>query len=91
MSVSILEQETHISFMRNDESAVIYTSDTTMITKFDKLVEKNPDEWTVLEETENGKTYKAPVGLVSYRSKSKKMTAEQKKELSERAKKNFHA
>lgn len=39
MGLQIEEQETHISFMRGDQRAIIYTSDTTMMTKFNKLVE----------------------------------------------------
>ena len=39
MALQIEEQETHVNFMRGDERARIYTSDTSMITKFNKLVE----------------------------------------------------
>ena len=45
MSLMVEEQETHINFMREDKRAVIYTSDTTMITKLNKLVEKSDTEW----------------------------------------------
>lgn len=36
---------THVNFNRNDDRAVIYTSDTTMMTKFNKLVEIAGTEW----------------------------------------------
>lgn len=38
MSVMIEEQETCINFMRGDDRAMIYTSDTTTMTKLNKLV-----------------------------------------------------
>ena len=39
MSLLIKEQETHINFNRDNERATVYTSDTTMMTKLNKLVE----------------------------------------------------
>ncbi len=36
---------THVNFNRNDDRAVIYTSDNTMMTKFNKLVEIAGTEW----------------------------------------------
>lgn len=39
MGLTIEEQETHINFSRGDSRAEIYTSDTTMMTKLNKLVE----------------------------------------------------
>ena len=38
MGVPIYEQETTISFSRDEDFADIYTSDTTMMTKYDKFV-----------------------------------------------------
>ena len=40
MSVPVNEQETTISFMRNSDKAIIYTSDKTMLTKLHKLAKK---------------------------------------------------
>lgn len=37
MGLMIEEQETHINFSRGDERAKIYTSDTTTITRLNKL------------------------------------------------------
>ena len=37
MGVSIAEQETSINIMRDSEYAEIYTSDSTMMTKYDKF------------------------------------------------------
>lgn len=39
MGVSIAEQETSINIMRDSEYAEIYTSDSTMMTKYDKFAE----------------------------------------------------
>lgn len=45
MGLSIEEQETHINFMRGDGRAEIYTSDTTMMTKLNKLIRLPNTEW----------------------------------------------
>lgn len=93
MGLQIEEQETHISFMRGDERAVIYTSDTTMMTKFNKLVNIAGTEWKTEEVARLprtgeiiGITYSCPVNFVSYRTKavSRKLTQEQKAEISRR-------
>ena len=89
MSVSIQEQEVHINFMRGDDKCFVYASDSTMITKMDNLVANNPEEYKVVQETADGKTYEMPVKLLTFRSRSKKLTDEQRAKLSERAKKNF--
>lgn len=41
MGVSIAEQETCITFSRDEEYANIYTSDTTMMTKYDKFAQSD--------------------------------------------------
>ena len=50
-SIPINEQETHISFMRDESFARIYTSDTTQMTRLDKLCENNPDMYKLVEDT----------------------------------------
>lgn len=45
MNVSVLEQETTVNFGRADKVARIWTSDTTVMRKLDKLVEKDPKNW----------------------------------------------
>jgi len=67
MGKSLDEQETIINWLRCDDYAVIYTSDSTMITRFDKFVESG--EWELIrEDRANGaviaKRYKAPKKLV---------------------------
>ena len=42
-SVPVYEQETHISYMRDEQIAKVYTSDTTQMTRYDKLVKQFPD------------------------------------------------
>lgn len=92
MGLTIEEQETNINFGRGDERAYIYTSDSTMMTKFNKLVELQGTEWK-LEEVGSlktgeviGKTYSCPVSFVSYRSKRvvREYTEEQKTEIARR-------
>ena len=79
--------------MRGDERARIYTSDTTMMTKFNKLVEAAGKDWMVeevhrLQKTGEvvGITYSCPVGFVSYRRKAvaREYTPEQKKKIADR-------
>ena len=84
MALSIEEQELHINSSRDEEIATAYCSDRTWITKFDKLVEKSPDLFKVVAETECGKTYKFPKRLLSIRSSIREMSDEQKQNASER-------
>ena len=88
MALSIEEQELCINAMRDDDFATAYCSDRTWITKFDKLVEKSPDLFEVVAETEYGKTYKFPKRLISIRSTIvvREMTDEQKQLATERLK-----
>ncbi len=56
--VSISEQEVNINFMRDEDHATIYTSDTTYMTKLDKLCGTNPDMHSLIADTDRGKTYR---------------------------------
>lgn len=56
-SVSVSEQEVCINFMRDEDHATIYTSDTTYMTKLDKLCRTNPDMYSLIADTGRGKTY----------------------------------
>lgn len=86
MSLAIEEQELCINATRDDKYATAYCSDRTYITKFDKLVEKSPELFEVIAETEYGKTYKFPKRLISIRSSIRKMSDEQKQLAAERLK-----
>lgn len=87
----ICEQETIVRITRDEENAVVYTSDLTMMTKLDKLVETS-GEWYLVKSTnfKDGtiadKTYECPKQMISFRSvmpKGRPMTEEQKAALAE--------
>lgn len=54
-SVSVLEQEVCINFTRDEGFATIYTSDTTYMTKLDKLCKTSPDMYSLIADTGRGK------------------------------------
>ena len=86
MSLAIEEQEICINASRDEDFATAYCSDRKYITKFDKLVEKSPELFEVIAETEYGKTYRFPKRLISIRSSivTREMTDEQKELAAER-------
>ena len=72
--IPVNEQETTIQFDRDGDMARIWTSDTTVMTKLDKLV-KTSDLWECTDavtETDSlrvvAKEYRCPKRLVSFRS-----------------------
>ncbi len=87
-SLPINEQETHISFMRDESFARIYTSDSTQITRLDKLCKNNPTIYSVLEDTGYGKSYICnDKTLISFRAKKRVISDEQKAAAGERMRK----
>lgn len=89
MSIPTNEQETVISYGRNDKTAKIWTSDPTQMTKFDKLVaDEGAPAWQLeREDTINGevvgKAYTTDKGLVSFRkAKTTKMLTEEQRAAS---------
>lgn len=86
MNTPIYEQETIITFCRDSDMATVYTADTTMMTKFDKLVETSGDWYlTGTHKFKDGtiadKTYECPKRFISFRSKERQgqeLTEEQK-------------
>ena len=77
MRTPIDEQETIIRWYRDEKEATIYTSDYTMMTRFDKFVEGGDWELTKTETCEGdvvAKRYKAPKELL-YGRKAKNKTA----------------
>lgn len=96
MGLMIEEQETHINFSRNDERAVVYTSDTTTMTKLNKLIALPETEWKLENESKLktgeviGRTYSCPVSFISFRSKrpSRQFTDEQRKTIGDRLKRD---
>ncbi len=99
MHVEICEQETTINISRDGRGARVWTSDTTMMTKLDKLCAASPENYQ-LKKTgyfEDGsiasKYYAiADKGLVSFRLARKKieLTEEKRAALAERAMKNLN-
>ena len=95
MGVLIEEQETTINYARNYDWATVWTSDTTVMTKLDKLCEKS-DSYvlvgtgkSILDGEVVSKTYKVKdKSLISFRVKkmergSKQMTEEQRQAMAE--------
>lgn len=96
MGLMLEEQETHINYTREDERAVIYASDSTTITRLDKLATMEGTEWK-LESTSKlkngeliGKTYSCPKELISFRARKveRTLTEEQKKAFAEKMQKS---
>ena len=86
-SVPIYEQETHISYMRDEEFAKVYTSDTTQMTKFDKRCKDFPDMWTCVSNDGYSKSYICKdKSMISARGKKieRKMSDEQREAARER-------
>ena len=81
--VDIEEQETHISYMRDEDFAYLYTTDKTTMTKMDKKVKANPGLFTVTQ-NDISKTYKFPKKLISIRAKFKEISDEQRKAIGDR-------
>lgn len=87
-SVPLYEQETHISFMRDEDFARIYTSDSTQITRLDKLCESNPDMYQLERDEKLSRSYICKdKSMISFRSKKRQISEEQKRAASERFKK----
>lgn len=87
MGVAISEQETTIHFMRDSDTASVYTSDTTVMTRLDKLAADEGSPYWTLEKVHhdrNGnvvsKVYGTKKRLVSFRRDvvARPMTEEQK-------------
>lgn len=90
-SVSISEQEANINFMRDESYATIYTSDTTYMTKLDKLCKTSPDMYSLIADTGRGKTYRVEdKTLIGFRAKKRELSEEQKIAAGERMRK-YHA
>lgn len=87
-AVSIEEQELHINASRDEKFAKIYASDSTYITKLDKLCKESPEMYSLVEDTGRGKIYLLKdKSLISFRVKKRELTDEQKKQASERMRK----
>ena len=87
MRLPLDERETVISFGRTDKTASVYTSDERIMNKLDKYVAMGTGWEHKWSETCQGdvvsKTYECPVEFISFRSKKKIYTEEQKKKMAE--------
>ena len=83
------EQETTINIFRTEDMCEIYTCDSTMITKLDKLVERDPEHVTITKQDEYGRKYTMPKGYVKFRVPMV-LSEERKQALAEQARNNFH-
>lgn len=80
-SVPVYEQETHISYMRDEQFAKVYTSDTTQMTRYDKLCKQYPDMWSCVSDDGYSKSYMCKdKKMISARGKRAKR---QKRELTD--------
>lgn len=91
LSVPTEEQETLISWSRNDEKVKVYTSDNTVLTKLKKLSEAAPDKYKLVSVVNNqdgsaySVTFEVNKKCVSLRQgKEREYTEEQKQEMLER-------
>lgn len=92
MGLTIDEQETCINWSREYTRVRIYTSDTTIMTKLNKLIELPETEWKLEGESKLrngeviGRMYSCPVEFISFRTKrsSRKYTEEEKQRIAER-------
>jgi hypothetical protein len=82
------ERETVITFDDSTNMAIIYTCQSPMKTKLDKLCKSNPDTYKLVKSDEYSKTYECPKKLISFRTPSAKriLTEDQKEELRTRMK-----
>lgn len=85
-AIPISEQETIINLSRDDMTAKVYTTDSTMITKLDKMVKKQPDKYKIVKQDEYGKWYTCPKKLIGFRCAAAHKTISDE----ERAKRSEH-
>lgn len=75
--------------MRNENFATIYVSDTTYMTKLDKLCKTSPDMYSLVADTGKWKTYRVEdKTLISFRVKKRELYEEQKITAGERIRKH---
>lgn len=85
--VPVYEQETHISYMRDEQFAKVYTSDTTQMTRYDKLCKQYPDMWSCVSDDGYSKSYMCKdKKMISARGQKRKISDKQKEAFSKRMK-----
>lgn len=98
ISCNRCEQETAINWLRDDDIAIVCTSDFTMVTKLSKAMAKDPDNYKCFyyecnRDKETGRLgnyfFEVPKKLISFRAEREgsPMSEEQRKAVGERFKK----
>lgn len=75
--LSRYEMETIVNYNAEEQDATIYTRDTAVMRKLDRLVEDYPDIYRLTGQTDMDKTYSVPKSYVNYR-KPRKVSDEQR-------------
>ena len=99
ISCNRCEQETAINWLRDDDIAIVCTSDFTMVTKLSKAMAKDPDNYKCYyyecnRDKETGRLgnyfFEVPKKLIAFRAEreARQMTEEQREIVRERFKKN---
>ena len=84
MKFTRFEQETVINFNAEEEMASLYTRDSAVMRRMDKLVNSFPKVYRCVKATDIDKTYEMPKSYVSYR-KPRKLSEEQREAARARA------
>lgn len=85
--VPVYEHETHISYMRDEQFAKVYTSDTTQMTRYDKLCKQYSDMWSCVSDDGYSKSYMCKdKKMISARGQKRKISDKQKEAFSKRMK-----
>lgn len=85
--LSKYEKETNVNFNMEDQKATLYTCQTGLMNKLDKLCDLYPEYYKLLQRDQQSKTYELNKELISFR-KPRILTPEQKIEFVKRIKKN---
>lgn len=87
-SVPISEQETTITYSRDSKTAHVYSCDTTVMTRLDKLCKTRPNKFRHEKEDEVSKWYIVDKGSVRFYG-GMQLTEEQKAKKAEIARNRF--
>lgn len=77
------EMETTVNYNAEENKAVLYTRDKSVMRKLDKLVAEFPETYKLVRETDIDKTYEFPKRMLSFR-KPRVLTDEQRAEMRDR-------
>lgn len=83
-SVSAAEQETIINYFRDEKGAEVYTCDTLVMAKLDKMCRKFPDVYKLVRENDYGKFYAVPKDRIAFRPPNREVSDEERQKLRER-------